>query len=40
MGYTNVLKTELHLQEAVATIGPVAVVINASLPSFQSYLDG
>jgi len=31
---------EARLQEVVATIGPVAVAIDASQPSFQQYSDG
>ena len=32
--------SESKLQEALATIGPVSVAIDASHPSFQSYAGG
>jgi len=36
----HVSKTEAALREAVGQIGPVAVGINASLPSFRHYEYG
>lgn len=38
--YVNVTSSEDALQDAVATIGPVAVAIDASHPSFRFYTSG
>lgn len=38
--YVNVTSGEEHLQDAVATKGPIAVAIDASHPPFRYYLSG
>ena len=39
-GFVMVDQSESALKEAVATIGPISVAIDASQPSFQYYSSG